>query len=119
VRTSEQIIADSRPGTAFSNHSQFDHWASNRGCYICRNDDAAIEKWCPILGVALSIGRTPAEWTTMTEKDHIYGNYTCSEYDERPDDDGGGGDPEPEPGPPPVIPGQLTIGDLFELAGPP
>jgi hypothetical protein len=111
MRSYDEIAASAREGSAFSNSSQFEYWASNRGCWTCRNDDAETEKWCPILGVALSSGKTPAEWVTFSEEDEIHGNYTCTEYDERrdddPDDDG-----EPDPGPPPVIAGQV---DMFEV----
>lgn len=117
MRTYDQIIADARPGSPFSNSTQFEIWAANRGCYTCRNDDlgeGGDEKHCPILSASL-MGVTPKEWTTATDEDHIHGNYTCSEYDERPDDDGGPDDPddpEPDPGPPPVIEGQV---DMFEV----
>lgn len=112
MRTSDEILADARGGTAFSNSSQFEYWASNRGCWTCRNDDAETEKWCPILGVALSSGKTPAEWVTFSERDEIHGNYSCTEYDERRDD-GPGDDPEPVPGSPaPEIDGQV---DMFEV----
>ena len=114
MRTAEQIEATARPGSAFSNSSQFEYWASNRGCWTCRNDDQATEKWCPILGVALSSGKTPAEWVTFSEQDEIHGNYTCTEYDERRDDGpDDGDDPEPDPGPPPVIDGQIDIFEVF------
>jgi hypothetical protein len=114
MRTPDQILADARGGSAFSNSSQFEYWASNRGCWTCRNDDAETEKWCPILGVALSSGKTPAEWVTFSEKDEIYGNYTCTEYDERRDDDGDddGSEPDPTPGPAVELEGQI---DMFEV----
>jgi hypothetical protein len=120
MRTLDAIAADARPGPAFSNSTSFEIWAAGRGCYTCRNDGLGTtgdEPHCPILTTAICDGTIPAEWTTETDDDHIYGNYTCTEYDERPDDDGGGDDdPEPEPGPPPVIEGQLSFGDLFGLA---
>ncbi len=113
MRNYDEIYSDATPGSPFSNSSQYEIWAANRGCGTCRNDDAETEKWCPILSAAL-MGVTPREWTTETEKDRIHGNYTCSEYDHRPDDDGGGGDdPEPDPGPPPVIEGQIDILEVF------
>lgn len=109
MRTYDEIAADAREGRAFSNSTSYEIWASRRGCYTCRNDDDATEKWCPILTVAISIGKTPAEWVEL-DPDEIQ-NYTCTEYDERRD--GGGDDePEPEPGPPPVIEGQI---DMFEV----
>lgn len=111
MKTYDEIAAAARDGNAFSNSSQFEYWASNRGCYTCRNDDDATEKWCPILSVALATGKTPAEWTTLTEEDEVHGTYTCTEYDERRDD-GPDDEPDPEPSPPPVIDGQI---DMFEV----
>lgn len=109
MRTYEQIAADAKPGSAFSNGSMFEYWAGGpHGCWTCRNDDNQSEKYCPILSVALATGTTPAEWVEMDE--NSIQNYTCAEYDERRDDSGG--DPEPEPEPPPVIEGQV---DMFEV----
>jgi hypothetical protein len=107
------VPADARESRAFSNSTQFEIWAANRGCWTCTKDDQATEKWCPILTSALT-GGIPQQWTCATEEDYLHGNYTCSEYEERPDDDGGGGedDPEPDPGPSPVIEGQI---DMFEV----
>jgi hypothetical protein len=113
MRTSDEILADARGGSAFSNSSQFEYWASNRGCWTCRNDDAETEKWCPILGVALSSGKTPAEWVTFSEKDEIHGDYTCTEYDERRDDgDDDGSGPDATPGPALELESQI---DMFEV----
>jgi hypothetical protein len=115
MRTYDEISADAREGSAFSNSTQFEIWAAGRGCYSCHNDDLGIggdTLHCPILSAAL-MGVTPREWTAETDEDHVYGRYVCSEYDERPDDDDGpDGDPEPDPGPPPVIDGQI---DMFEV----
>jgi hypothetical protein len=112
MRSYDEIAADARDGRAFSNGTSFENWASSRGCYTCRNDDAATEKWCPILTVALSTGKTPAEWVEFDEKS--IQNYTCSEYDERRDEGGDGEDPDPDPTPGPAeeIAGQI---DMFEV----
>jgi hypothetical protein len=109
----DAIPAEAREGRAFSNSTQFEIWAANRGCYTCTKDDDATEKYCPILTAALQ-GGIPPEWTCETEQDYLHGNYTCSDYEERHDDDGpdGGDDPEPDPGPPPVVEGQI---DMFEI----
>jgi hypothetical protein len=117
MRSFSEIAADAQPGSAFSNNSQFEYWAGGpRGCYSCRNDSMdrpGPEKFCPILSVAVTGGGIPQEWTTGTDEDHIHGNYTCTEYDRRPDGGGDGDDePEPDPGPPPVMEGQI---DLFEV----
>lgn len=109
MRTADEILADARDGSAFSNSTSFEIWAGNRGCWTCRNDDDATEKWCPILGVALSSGKTPAEWLELSDDVQ---DYTCTEYDERRDD-GDDDDSEPPPGPPPAeIDGQI---DMFEV----
>lgn len=105
------VPAEARKGSAFSNHTQFEIWSANRGCGTCTKDDDVTEKWCPILSSAL-IGGIPPQWTCATEEDWVHGNYTCSDYEERRDDDGADDDPEPEPEPPPVIDGQI---DMFEV----
>lgn len=116
MRTIDEIRADAREGSAFSNSGQFEQWAGGpRGCYSCRNDSMdrvdEPEKFCPILTVSMTGDGVPAEWLTFTDDDHIYGNYTCTEFDRR--SDGGEGDgPELEPEPPPVIDGQV---DMFEV----
>ncbi len=119
MRTSDQIQADAadddRP---FSNSTEYEIWANNgRGCYDCANDDEDTEKWCPILGVAIT-GSWTAEWTRRTRTWEIggkSGSYDvvdeCTEFEHRRDDDGDSA-PEPEPGPPPVIAGQV---DMFEV----
>jgi hypothetical protein len=109
TKTSDFVPADARDGSAFSNSTQFEIWASNRGCWTCTKDDDATEKWCPILSAALA-GGIPQQWTCASEEDWLHGNYTCSDYEERRDD--GPGDPDPEPEPPPVIEGQI---DMFEV----
>lgn len=107
MRTSEQIMADAEQRSPFSNHSQYDYWA-DRWCYRCRNDNDETEQWCPILSASM-LGVTPKEWTPSGENGRVFGDYHCSEFDERRGDDG---DPEPEPAPPPVIDGQV---DMFEV----
>jgi hypothetical protein len=117
MRSYDEILADIKPGPAFSNSDQFEYWADGpRGCYSCRNDSMGggpdePEKFCPILSAAVGGAGIPQEWTTVTDEDHIHGDYTCAEYDERPDDEGDDG-PDPEPTPPPVIAGQI---DMFEV----
>jgi hypothetical protein len=115
MRTYDEIQVSAREGSAFSNSSQFEYWANGqRGCYSCRNDSMdrrdEPEKFCPILSVSMLGNGIPAEWVTFSEEDEIHGSYTCTEYDERRDDDGG--DPESEPEPPPVVEGQI---DMFEV----
>jgi hypothetical protein len=118
MRTEAEITADARPGRAFSNHSEFDVWAS-RYCYECVHDDAEKELYCPILGVALISGTTPREWVPATVTTE-YGPYeaidSCTEFVQRPewpgDDDPDDG-PDPDPGPPPVVEGQLDLIDAY------
>jgi hypothetical protein len=99
MRTPEQIDADTdRTVKPFSNHSEYEIWAS-RHCYECVNDDANAELYCPILGAALLHG-WPREWTRRTHTWQIgdkSGSYevvdTCTEFVQRPewpgDDDPG------------------------------
>jgi hypothetical protein len=114
MRTYDEIAASAREGSAFSNSTSFEIWAANRGCWTCRNDDDAAEKYCPILSVALATGKTPAEWLELSE-DRVQ-DYTCTEYDERrddgPDDDGPGPD-APPPSPVAELEGQIDIFEVF------
>jgi hypothetical protein len=120
MRTYDEIVADAADERVFSNSTEYEIWANTDGCYDCLNDDAATEKYCPILGAMLmgkwptEIERAPHEWQDREGKTHSYeAAGKCSEFDRRPDDDGGGDDdPEPDPGPPPVIDGQI---DMFEV----
>lgn len=119
--TYEQAMLTARDGTPFSNHTMWEIWA-DQWCYRCTKDSEELVdqgKGCPLIMVAL-MRKTPAQWTTATEKDEVYGNYHCSEFEERRDyyDD-----PTPDPPPPPVVEcdGQLDLVDaylpqaLFEL----
>ena len=110
MRSYDEIAADARDGSAFSNSTSFEIWAADRGCWTCRNDDDASEKYCPILSVALATGETPAEWVELSE-DRIQ-DYTCTEYDQRRD-----GGPDDEPAPKPVPPAPEIDGqtDIFEV----
>lgn len=102
MRTHDQIDADARPGSPFSNGTSGEMWMGE-WCYRCTIDgpfqrDQAAEG-CPILYVALT-AKTPAEWTEVGMQD-----YTCSEFDEDHGDDGDDGE-----GPPhgPVWPQHVT-----------
>lgn len=128
MRTDEEIMADAENRSPFSNGSEYDYWAG-RWCYRCVKDNAETETWCPILSVAM-LGNWPKELTrhyvkfgariegtdrvevsetTPDDPDGCAFVDTCTEFEERRDDDGD--DPEPEPGPP-VIDGQV---DMFEV----
>jgi hypothetical protein len=120
VRPPEQIDADTdRDVKPFSNHTEFEIWAS-RYCYECVNDDTDAELHCPILGAAL-LGGWPKEWTRRTHTWQIGdkgGSYevvdTCTEFVQRPewpgDDDPGDG---PPPEPVPECDGQLDLVDAY------
>lgn len=112
MRTFDEIAADARPGSAFSNSTSFEIWSANRGCGTCRNDDDATELYCPILSVAIATGTTPAEWLELDE--HRIQDYTCTEYDERRDDGGDDEDPAPDPNPGPAVELEGQI-DMFEV----
>jgi hypothetical protein len=122
MRTVEEVWADAVDKPPFSNHTEFEIWAgSGSGCYDCVNDDAATEKYCPILGAAL-LGKWPREWPRVVHRWEI-GDASgtrqvvgeCSEFVQRPewpgDDDPDDG-PPPDPTPPPVCAGQV---DMFEV----
>jgi hypothetical protein len=107
VRTYEQIMADAADRVPFSNSSMWEIWAG-RWCYECVNgSDELVDqgRGCPLIMAAL-MGKTPREWTAATERDHVYGDYQCSEFEQR--HDGDGAPPEPVP----VADGQV---DLFEV----
>jgi len=104
-----------RSGRPFSNHTEFDIWA-DRYCYRCRKDNEETELYCPILGMAIAEGAWPDEWTARThawEAGGKSGSYevvdTCTEFEERRDDEGDGSEPEP----PPVVEGQLDLIDAY------
>ena len=106
-----------RSGRPFSNHTEFEVWA-DRYCYRCRKDSEETELYCPILGMAIAEGGWPDEWTARThtwEAGGKSGSYevvdTCTEFEERRDDEGD--DPEPEPEPPPEVEGQLDLIDAY------
>lgn len=105
MRTYDEVLADARPGSPFSNMTMFEMWAP-RWCWApCAHDDDETEKYCPILSVAVT-GVTPQEWLTL---DHVHGDYACTEFQAAPDPDDA--DVLQMPGlPPPELPGQL---DLF------
>jgi len=121
VRTFDEIRADAADKRPFSNGTEFELWADRPGgCWTCTRDEPRTETWCPILSVVITHGVWPTEWQRREHRTE-HGSYEvvgdCTEYDERPDDDGDDDDgPGTDPGPPPVVEGQLTLGDLFGLA---
>lgn len=106
MRTHDQIFDDARPGRAFSNMTMFEIWAP-RWCWApCLHDDEEVERYCPILSVAVLGDVTPKEWITQTHpSDQVHGNFVCTEFQERPDDY----DPQTPVGPQPQLPGQLPL----------
>ncbi|HEX2551560.1 MAG TPA: hypothetical protein VHK64_08195, partial [Nocardioidaceae bacterium] len=120
MRTEEQIQADARDGSPFSNGTEGYAWMEN-WCGECVHNDEETETYCPILSVAL-LGQTPAEWVEQPWQQiagrpegelapTLGGQYVCTEFERRRDDDGD--DPGPEPEPPPVCDGQLDIVDAY------
>jgi len=112
VRSYEEIEADARPGTAFSNGTSFEIWSAG-WCERCKWDAAfqsgTTDQGCPLLLIAI-MGKTPKEWTETGLQD-----YDCSEFVS--DDDGDDGDgPETPDGPtsPAVeIDGQVDLFSVF------
>ncbi len=113
MRTEEQITADARPGSAFSNGSAWEIWQSHwcyrgKGCVSDEDGAGPAGTYCPLITVAMiSDPRvTPAEWV---EGDGIQ-DYTCTEFEEGR----GGGEPtDPQPGPVAEVDGQLDIVDVY------
>lgn len=109
MRKLDEVLRESRPGTAFSNHSQYENWSS-RWCERCchpvevawqeysngeRPDQLeGYEGGCPLLMAAMTGDVIPTEWM---EQDHGPDRYHCIEF-RGPDD--GGGEPQPQPEPP-------------------
>lgn len=131
MRTADEIAADADPRSAFSNHSEYEHWAGGgKGCYDCAHqDDFDVDKFCPVLTVAL-LGNWPKELTrhyvrfgapipgttrvevsetTADDPDGCAFVDACTEFEERRRP---GDDPPPEPPPTPELPGQI---DMFEV----
>lgn len=123
MRTEEQISTDAANRRAFSNGTEFDIWA-DRWCYDCVHDNWKTEKYCPILSVAL-LGQWPTEWTRgKVEFTTVEGNPaaydvvdTCTEFEQRRDDDPGD-EPPAGPGPfEPEMPGQVDMFEVFVEQG--
>lgn len=117
MRTEAEISADAKDEQPFSNGTEGYAW-QDQWCCECTHDDEATELWCPILTVAI-LGKTPVEWIEQEWGEHgptLGDTYHCTEFEQRPDDDGPDDDePEPEgPGPfDPEMPGQVDIFTVF------
>jgi len=121
MRTADQIQADATPQRPFSNGTEYDIWA-DRWCYECTRDNPDTDTFCPILSVAL-LGNWPKEWTRAQHNWTVgdaSGSYevvdSCTEFEQRPDDDGPDDDSGPQPGPGPFDeeqPGQTDIFTFF------
>ena len=95
MRTEAEIDRDARPGSAFSNGTEWECWSS-RWCNRCIHDEWRTGKFCPLVNVAMLGDKTPLEW--MNERPlSLYERYTCIEF--RAED--GGPDPTPRPIPDP------------------
>lgn len=115
MKSEAEISAAATDGRPFSNGTEGYGWMAH-WCDECTHNDEETELWCPILTVAL-LGKTPAEWTKRTVESE-YGSYdvidTCTEFEQRHDDDGPD-EPEPDPVGPfdPEMPGQVDIFEVF------
>jgi hypothetical protein len=117
VRSEKEIRADAADERPFSNHTEYEIWA-DRYCWApCVHDDPAVNKFCPVLGVAL-LGSWPKEWTRarheFTTVEGKPGSYevvdSCTEFEERRDP---GDDDPPPPAPVPEVDGQLDLIDAY------
>lgn len=100
MRAEDEITADARDGSPFSNGTEGMAWMEN-WCERCVHDDEERNVFCPLVTVAM-LGKTPAEW--IEEKPFSLGDrYTCVEFR----DQDGPGDTEPQPVPDP--PDQLVL----------
>lgn len=102
MRTEEEITADAKPETPFSNHTSYEVWQAGtcyygNGCVHDSMSDPAYkpgqpERFCPLITVALS-EKTPKEW--LGEDGELTGG--CTAYEEAPDTvDDHESHPEPE-----------------------
>jgi len=101
VRTEEEIRGDARDQPAFSNGFDWDCW-SDKWCQRCIHDDGEVDKFCPLITVAIVDQKTPAEWM-FEQPASLYDRYQCIEF--RTEDDG----PDPEPRPIPDPPDQEAL----------
>jgi len=102
----DDIAKRARPGSAFSNGTEGYDWQAN-WCDRCLRDAPFRNglkgaTGCPILLVALTGNKTPAEWMEQPRDEHgrysIADQYHCIEF--RAPGDGGSGEPRPKPEPP-------------------
>lgn len=96
MRTADEIMADARDGSPFSNGTSGMIWMEN-WCERCRNDSPEMVdrgEGCPLILVSLC-GKTPVEWFEQEDLQ----DYHCIEFraEDGPDDDG---EPQPIPDPP-------------------
>lgn len=114
TRTFQEIDADARDGSPFSNGTMGDLWMS-QWCENCLNDSPEMVdrgEGCPLILVAL-LGKTPVEWF---EQDGTQ-DYHCVEFR----DQDGPGDTEPKPIPDPpdmeaMLPRETYTGALMFTA---
>lgn len=112
-RTYNEVVADARPGRAFSNGTEGECWTAN-WCDRCAHEKkyratGNPKHCCQIYNVALGHEPrvTPAEW--IDQADPVSGlhrlgdQYHCMYF--RPEDDPGPSEPKPIPDPP----GQLGM----------
>jgi hypothetical protein len=98
----EEALKTSRPGTAFSNGTEWECWSAN-WCDRCLRDapfrNGISSQGCALILLAMVGERTPGEWLEQPWLDGRppLERYHCIEF-KAPG--GGGGEPRPKPEPP-------------------
>lgn len=99
----DEVFKSSRPGSAFSNGTEWECWSAN-WCDRCLRDapfrNGISSQGCPLLLVAMTGERIPGEWM---EQEWVAGHppldrYSCIEF--KAPGGGRGGEPKPKPEPP-------------------
>lgn len=79
VKQWDEIVANSREGSAFSNGTSWDYW-SHSWCNRCRVDPTKLAEdgiGCALIMFAMSEQRTPGEWEPVPD---TLQDYTCKEF---------------------------------------
>lgn len=115
MRTYEEALVASRPERSFGYLEELDAWMVN-WCQRCKHDQDQTLGGCPLLMVAIVDERTPSEWMEgepqKQDKNYCYAKaYSCIEFRDKDDKDGG------EPTPIPTPPGQDGLFERSEFEG--
>lgn len=88
MRDYDAIEATARPGSAFSNGTEWDCWSSD-WCNQCVHDQDIDSGGCPIVLLAMQGEKTPAEWvpgpTDEEGRVSLTDRYGCLEFQRVPD----------------------------------